>query len=199
MLKIGYKVLRFLGILVKSMLALKDQYRPIGNEVSIKIWRSFPDFPLTAFVCHALSKSRSSFRKPSVVCCEEGSTKTLIMTDTNNGRLKMITTYACIILKTFLKNLRKLLSAFNGQQMMLVVLMTLVLTQAYLYGSFFMSKQCVFTRWRDPLLRPKIRNSFFHKAYPRYVSHLNVWSPWLSSREYSNANYAGFQLGICSV
>ena len=58
----------------------------------------------------------------------------------------MITTYACIILKTFLKNLRKLLSAFNGQQMMLVVLMTLVLTQAYLYGSFFMSKQCVFTR-----------------------------------------------------
>ena len=68
------------------------------------------------------------------------------MTDTNNGRLKMITTYAYIILKTFLENLRKLLSAFNGQQMMLVVLMTLALTQAYLHRSFFMSKQCVFTR-----------------------------------------------------
>ena len=92
-------------------------------------------------MCDALSKSSSSFRKPSVVSCEEGSTNTLIMTDTNNGRLKMITTYACIILKTFLENLRKLLSAFNGQQMMLVVLMTLALTQAYLHRSFFMSKQ----------------------------------------------------------
>ena len=35
------------------------------------------------------------------------------MTDTNNGRLKMITTNACLILKTFLENLRKLLSAFK--------------------------------------------------------------------------------------
>ena len=58
----------------------------------------------------------------------------------------MITTYACLILKTFLESLRKLLSAFNGQQMMLVVFMTLALTQAYLHRSFFMSKQCVFTR-----------------------------------------------------
>ena len=52
----------------------------------------------------------------------------------------MITTYACIIPKKFLENLRKLLSAFNGQQMMLVVLMTLALTQTYLHRSFFMSK-----------------------------------------------------------
>ena len=107
-------------------------------------------------MCHALSKSSCSFRKPSVVSCEEGSTNTLIMTDTNNG----------IILQTFLENLWKLLSAFNGQQMMLEVLMTLALTQAYLHRSFFMSKQCVFTRSRDPSLRPKIRNSLFHKAYP---------------------------------
>ena len=49
----------------------------------------------------------------------------------------MITTYACIILKTFPENLRRLLSALNGQQMMLVVLMTLALTQAYLHRSFF--------------------------------------------------------------
>ena len=36
---------------------------------------SFPDFSLTAFVCHALSKTSSSFRQPSAVCCA------LIITD----------------------------------------------------------------------------------------------------------------------
>ena len=35
------------------------------------------------------------------------------MTDTNNGRLKMITTYDCLILQTLLENLRKLLTAFK--------------------------------------------------------------------------------------
>ena len=61
MLKIGNKVLRFFGSLV-----------------------------MTAFVCHALSETSSSFRQPSAVCFEEGSTNTLIMTDTNNGRLKNV-------------------------------------------------------------------------------------------------------------
>lgn len=51
---------------------------------------SFPHFRLTPFVCHVLGKTNSSFWKPSVVCCEDGSTNT-VMTDTNNGRLMMTT------------------------------------------------------------------------------------------------------------
>ena len=51
---------------------------------------SFPHFRLTPFVCHVLGKTSSSFWKPSVVCCEDGSTNT-VMTDTNNGRLMMTT------------------------------------------------------------------------------------------------------------
>ena len=75
--------------------------------------------------------------------------------------------------------------------MMLVIFMTLTQTQVYLHLSLFMSKQSMFIRWRDPLLKPKMELSL-GKAYPEYISHLNVRSPWLSSREYSNDNYAGF-------
>lgn len=64
-----------------------------GDKISFRPayfnW-SFPHFRLTPFVCHVLGKTNSSFWKPSVVCCEDGSTNT-VMTDTNNGRLMMTT------------------------------------------------------------------------------------------------------------
>ena len=90
MLKIGCKVLvRFFRILVIEYISSERSISFNANSEPYFNW-SFLDFPLTAFVCHALSKTSSSFRQPSAVCCEEGSTNTLIMTDTNNGILKMI-------------------------------------------------------------------------------------------------------------
>ena len=87
MLKSGCKVLRFFRSLVIEYVSSERSISFNANSEPYFNW-SFLDFPLTAFVCHALSETSSSFRQPSAVCCEEGSTNTLIMTDTNNGRLK---------------------------------------------------------------------------------------------------------------
>ena len=89
MLKIGCKVLRFFRSLVIEYVSSERSISFNANSEPYFNW-SFLDFPLTAFVCHALSETSSSFRQPSAVCCEEGSTNTLIMTDANNGRLKNV-------------------------------------------------------------------------------------------------------------
>ena len=88
--KIECKVLRFFRILVIEYISSERSISFNANSEPYFNW-SFLDFSLTAFVCYALSITSSSFRQPSAVCCEEGSTNTLVMTDTNNGRLKMIT------------------------------------------------------------------------------------------------------------
>ena len=68
-----------------------------GQSVSSKIWAAnhilagaFQTFPWLPLCAVPLSKTSCSFWQPSVVCCEEGSTNTLIMADTN-VILKMIT------------------------------------------------------------------------------------------------------------
>ena len=72
--------------------------------------------------------------------------------------------------------------------MMLVVLMTLAQTQAYSGASIACSSD-EGIHYSNPKW-----NSLFDKTYAEYVSHPNVRSPCLSSREHSNATYAGFQL-----
>ena len=62
--------------------------------ISVEVQSSFSPrvFPSRGSFFLALIISMCLLRRlPSAVCCEEGSSNTPIMTDTNNGRLKMIT------------------------------------------------------------------------------------------------------------
>ena len=137
------------------------------NRVSTGAFQTFPWLPLCAM---PRVKQVLASWQPSVVCCEEVSTKPLITTDTNNNycRLKMITTCACLVLKS-VKYIQMdtrwcWWSWWQNSP------------NSSLFNLHLNSTACT---------ELKIRYSLFNKAYPECVRHLNVPSPQLSSREYT--------------